>query len=224
MNSAVSLTPCNLRAGRLISLTMNGQAQQGGTGESSCSGVSGMSEEFFAAARGLPGVKAAVQAYGCSELSVERPAILSVMRALKSDPRFLCTLFLDVTVVDWFDTRPTERFEVVYHVFSVAKNQRVRVKVGVPESDPKVDSVVSVWAGANFLEREAWDMYGVTFSGHPDLRRIMMYDEFQGHPLRKDYPVQGKQPRIPLRAAEVRNTALDLKRPELVQISRRKVG
>jgi NADH:ubiquinone oxidoreductase subunit C len=71
------------------------------------------------------------------------------------------------------------------------------------------------------MEREAWDMYGVTFKGHPDQRRILMYDEFEGHPLRKDYPVQGKQPRIPLRSPEVRNTAVDMARPNLVSINRR---
>jgi NADH:ubiquinone oxidoreductase subunit C len=72
------------------------------------------------------------------------------------------------------------------------------------------------------MEREAWDMFGVEFRGHPNLRRILMYDEFQGYPLRKDYPVQGKQPRIPLRAPEVRNTAADMKRAELVAINPRR--
>ncbi len=169
---------------------------------------------------GLTGVESATSAIGCVELKVQRANILPVIKALKEDPRFDCKLIVDITVVDWMDTKP-ERFEVVYHVYSVRFNHRFRVKVVVPEKDAKIDSVVSVYAGANFMEREAWDMYGVSFTNHPDQRRILMYDEFQGHPLKKDYPVQGKQPRIPLRSPEVRNTALDLKRGELVQISRR---
>ncbi len=123
-------------------------------------------------------------------------------------------MFLSVTVVDWMD-QAEERFEVVYHLLSLDKRLRLRVKAWVPENAPEVDSVADLWVGATFMEREAWDMYGVSFKGHPDLRRILMYDEFQGFPLRKDYPVQGKQPRIPLRAPEVRNTAVDMVRPGL---------
>jgi NADH-quinone oxidoreductase subunit C len=111
-----------------------------------------------------------------------------------------------------------ERFEVVYQLLSLSKLWRVTIKVAVSESNPEVDSVVSLWAGANFLEREVWDMFGIRFTGHPDLRRILMYEEFVGHPLRKDYPVQGKQPRIPLRAPEVENTARSMSRPDLVTI------
>lgn len=173
------------------------------------------------AAASIPGVESAELSFGCVVLKVTRPAILDVMRTLKSDPRFACNLLLDVTAVDWMDRR-ADRFEMVYHVYSTTLSHRLRIKVAISEREPKIASVVPVWAGANFLEREVWDMYGITFLGHPDQRRILMYDEFQGHPLRKDYPVQGKQPRIPLRSPEVRNTALDLRRPDLVQISRRK--
>lgn len=123
-------------------------------------------------------------------------------------------MFLSVTVVDWMD-QAEERYEVVYHLLSLDHQLRLRVKAWVSETSPEVDSVADLWDGANFMEREAWDMYGVSFKGHPDLRRILMYDEFQGYPLRKDYPVQGKQPRIPLRAPEVRNTAVDMMRPGL---------
>ena len=142
-------------------------------------------------------------------------------------PKFLTTckksaslafnLLSDITAVDWMDLRD-DRFEVVYQLMSLAKLWRLTVKVAVSESNPEVPSIVSLWAGANFLEREVWDMFGIRFVGHPDLRRILMYDEFIGHPLRKDYPVQGKQPRIPLRAPEVENTARLMIRPDLVTI------
>jgi NADH-quinone oxidoreductase subunit C len=109
---------------------------------------------------------------------------------------------------------------MVYHLMSLSFGYRLRVKVAVDESKPEVDSLVTLWPGANFMEREVWDMYGIAFKGHPDLRRILMYEEFVGYPLRKDYPVQGKQPRIRLRAPEVQNTATQMNRPSLVQINR----
>ncbi len=129
-------------------------------------------------------------------------------------------LLVDITAVDWMDSRES-RFEVVYQLLSLSKLWRLTVSVPVSESAPEVPSVVSLWAGANFLEREVWDMFGIRFAGHPDLRRILMYEEFVGHPLRKDYPVQGKQPRIPLRAPEVENTARRMVRPDLVTIRTR---
>jgi NADH-quinone oxidoreductase subunit C len=88
------------------------------------------------------------------------------------------------------------RFVVVYHFFSLSLKHRLRVEVPVDEADPEVDSVVEVWAGANWLEREVWDMFGIRFRGHPNLKRILMYAEFVGHPLRKDYPVNKRQPLI----------------------------
>ena len=88
------------------------------------------------------------------------------------------------------------RFAVVYHFYSTAHKHRLRLVVPVQEATPEVDSLTSLWAGANWLEREAWDMFGVGFRGHPDLRRILMYQEFDGHPLRKDYPVNKRQPLI----------------------------
>jgi NADH-quinone oxidoreductase subunit C len=80
------------------------------------------------------------------------------------------------------------------HLYSIEKRYRVRLLAGVSEKDPAIDTLVPVWLGANWFEREAFDMYGVRFSGHPDLRRILMYQEFQGHPLRKDYPKEKRQP------------------------------
>ena len=90
------------------------------------------------------------------------------------------------------------------------------------ESEPKVASIRELWPAANFLEREAWDMYGVEFENHGDLRRILMYDEFKGHPLRKDYPILKKQPRVKLRLPELHNTAKDMQRQQLVTIGGKK--
>jgi len=89
-----------------------------------------------------------------------------------------------------------QRFTVVYHFFSTTYKHRLRLVVPVDEADAEVDSLTSLWPGANWLEREVWDMFGVRFRGHPDLKRILMYQAFQGHPLRKDYPVKKRQPLI----------------------------
>lgn len=89
---------------------------------------------------------------------------------------------------------PEPRFAVVYHLLSLKHGHRLRIKCRVPENDPVIPSVTPVWAGANWLERECWDLYGIRFDGHPDLRRIYLYDEFVGHPLRKDYDKIKEQP------------------------------
>ncbi len=91
---------------------------------------------------------------------------------------------------------PEYRFEVVYHLYSVQRNHRLRIKVPLTEADPAIDSVTTVWSAANWLEREVWDMFGVRFNGHPNLKRILMYESFQGHALRKDYPAYKRQPLI----------------------------
>ncbi len=91
---------------------------------------------------------------------------------------------------------PDARFAVVYHFYSVTHKHRLRVVVPLEETDAELDSLTSLWAGANWLEREVWDMFGIRFNGHPDLKRILMYEEFEGHPLRKDYPVNKRQPLI----------------------------
>ena len=88
------------------------------------------------------------------------------------------------------------RFEVVYHLYSLTKNHRLRLKVPVASADPVVDSVTSIWKAANWYEREVWDMFGVKFAGHPNLTRILLYESFVGHPLRKDYPINKRQPLI----------------------------
>jgi NADH-quinone oxidoreductase subunit C len=98
----------------------------------------------------------------------------------------------DVTCVDYFGREP--RFEVVYHLYSITKKKRVRVKVRLEEDDARLQSSVPLWSGNNWSEREAYDMYGVRFEGHPDLRRMFMWSSFEGHPLRKDYPKDRRQP------------------------------
>lgn len=126
---------------------------------------------------------------------VIRPEFLrQVMGTLKLDPRFQFELLADITAVDYASRKP--RFEVVYHLLSLEKNLRLRVRVRLDEKEPLVDSVTSLWGSANWLEREVWDMFGIRFAGHPDLKRILLYEEFEGHPLRKDYPIRKRQPLI----------------------------
>jgi NADH-quinone oxidoreductase subunit C len=153
-------------------------------------------------------------------LLIRRDQSLDCFRILKLDVDLQFNFLVDITATDFLDSRPT-RFEVVYHLLSLSKGYRLRIKIEVPEPTPEVDSLTSLWHSAIFMERETWDMYGIKFRGHPDLRRILMYPEFEGHPLRKDYPVQAKQPRVPLRAPEVTNTARDMKRPPLFSINKR---
>jgi NADH-quinone oxidoreductase subunit C len=88
------------------------------------------------------------------------------------------------------------RFEVVYHLYSIPKRHRLRVKVALPRLNPMMPSVTPVWRAANWYEREVWDMFGICFEGHPDLKRLLLYEEFTGHPLRKDYPYNKRQPLI----------------------------
>jgi NADH-quinone oxidoreductase subunit C len=153
-------------------------------------------------------------------VTVKQAQLFDFLQVLKLDSELKFNMFLSVTIVDWMDKKD-ERFEIVYHLLSLSNNCRIRVKASIPEANPEVESVTSLWSGANFMEREVYDMYGIKFRNHPDLRRILMYEEFVGHPLRKDYPLQGKQPRIPLRYPEVHNTARDMQRPDLVKIGKR---
>ena len=121
-----------------------------------------------------------------------REHALAVMRALKTDAQAQLDMCLDVTCVH-FPNRPLPLgpFDVVYHLLSVVQGHRIRLKVACPDPDAGVDSIVPVWKGANYLEREAFDMFGVRFQGHPDLRRILMAPEFEGWPMRKDFPYRG---------------------------------
>jgi NADH-quinone oxidoreductase subunit C len=125
---------------------------------------------------------------------VRPDAWTAVSTFLRDDPSTAMEMLTDLTVVDRFGDEP--RFDVVVHLYSVSKKHRVRLYGGVPEENPVIDSLVPLWAGANWPEREAYDLYGVRFKGHPDLRRLLMYPEFVGHPLRKDYPKEKRQPLV----------------------------
>ena len=97
--------------------------------------------------------------------------------------------FEDMTAVDWYPASP--RFQLSYHLLSHSLKERIRLRVMLEEATPSVESITSVWVGANFYEREVFDLFGIRFEGHPNLRRIMLPDDWKGHPLRKDYPVEG---------------------------------
>jgi len=134
--------------------------------------------------------------FGDESIIVESGSLLDVVQFLKNEP---CSysMLLDLTCVDYKGQEP--RFEMVYHLYSLSNKQRLRIKARLAEKDLWIDSLTSLWKNANWLEREIYDMFGVHFKGHPDLRRIFMYEGFEGYPLRKDYPLRKRQPRIPLR-------------------------
>ena len=127
---------------------------------------------------------------------VKKDRIAEVCRYLRETERFDLAPY--ITAVDYLGAEP--RFEVVYNMLSIPRNARIRLRVKVPEGeDCVVQSVTGVWRGADWFERYCFDMYGIRFTGHPDMRRLLMYDEFVGHPLRKDYPLKGRQPLVPER-------------------------
>ena len=135
---------------------------------------------------------------------------------LKTDPETSFEILTDVTCVDWLGQTP--RFEVVVHLHSLSKKHRLRLKCRVPEEDPKVPSLTPVWPAANWAERETYDMYGVVFEGHPDLRRILLYPEFVGHPLRKDYPLNGEQPLVEMHDPTTHRPVMPSPEADLVRI------
>ena len=128
---------------------------------------------------------------------VKREGLLSVAVALKNDPEFQMDLLMEVFAIDFLHWEEKSlRFEVVYNLYSTLKHHRLFVKVRLSEKDAVVDSVSGLWPAANWYEREVWDMFGVTFKGHPNLKRILMYEQFNGHALRKDYAYNKRQPLI----------------------------
>jgi NADH-quinone oxidoreductase subunit C len=120
---------------------------------------------------------------------VDRIALRDVCLALKNEPGLQYNALADLTCVDWHPRQP--RFEVVYQLFSTTNKKYLRLKVRLSGEDANIDSLTPLWPGANFFEREVFDLFGVRFDGHPNLARIMMPDDWEGHPLRKDYPVEG---------------------------------
>ncbi len=149
----------------------------------------------------FPSLEFEYQQYrGDDIIKVPREKLFSVIKFFKEDPELDCDMLVDLTCVDYLGEKP--RFELVYHLRSMKKLHMIRVKTRAPEGDPTVDSLTPLYKIANWFEREVWDMYGVKFNGHPDLRRILLYEEFEGHPLRKDYPRQKEQPLVLYRDQE----------------------
>jgi NADH-quinone oxidoreductase subunit C len=140
--------------------------------------------------------------FGDDTAVVELGRWREIARFLKEDPRVAMNMFVDLTAVDYQNIHEP-RFEVVCHLHSLQHAHRVRIKARLGdehgEDDVQIDSLVPVWRGADWFERETYDMFGIVFKGHPDLRRILMYPEFVGHPLRKDYPADKIQPLVPFR-------------------------
>jgi len=130
--------------------------------------------------------------HGDATALVDATRIEAMMRFLRDEADF--DMLLDVTAVDYLGQIP--RFEVVYHFYATGPNQRLRVKARVAEESAEIASMVSLYASADWMEREVFDLYGIRFDEHPDLRRILLYDEFEGHPLRKDYPKERRQPLV----------------------------
>ena len=128
------------------------------------------------------------------ELQISHKKLLSVVHLLKE--KFAFDLFLDVTAVDHPERKP-ERFTVVYHFYSTTHFVRVRIKANVTDENPHIDTLTTLYGSAHYMERECHDMYGIKFIGNNDLRPILLYNGFVGHPLRKDYPIDKEQPLVP---------------------------
>jgi len=139
-------------------------------------------------------VGAASVVQGEATAIVSPAALCKIMAFLKNDAKLLFNVLLDITAVDYQGREP--RFEVVYHLLSLPHNHRLRIKVKLPGEKPAAESITALWGSANWLEREVFDMFGIEFTGHPNLKRILLYQEFEGHPLRKDYPIRRRQPLI----------------------------
>jgi len=138
--------------------------------------------------------------YGDDTVVVEAAAWREVARFLRDTPQCSMDMLTDLTAVDYPEREP--RFEIVAHFYSLSRGHRLRLKTRIGDSEgdeAEVDSLCDFWASANWMERETFDMFGVIFKNHPDLRRILMYPEFEGHPLRKDYPADKIQPLIAYR-------------------------
>ena len=120
-----------------------------------------------------------------------------VLKFLKEDPTLDFSMMLDLCGVDFLKTKENPRFEVVYHLYSLTHHHRIRVRVQVPEEDMKVPTITDLWRAADWFERETWEMFGVEFVGHPHLKNLLLFDGFEGNPLRKDYPIAKRQ-KIPV--------------------------
>jgi NADH-quinone oxidoreductase subunit C len=133
---------------------------------------------------------------GDDTVEVAPAELHALLDFLRDDPALRFDFLTDLTAVDGQGLGWEPRFKVVYHLYSTTRNHRLRVRVPVGGEQPTVPSAVRFWPVADWLEREVWDMFGIHFEGHPDLTRILLYEEFEGHPLRKDYPMRRRQPLI----------------------------
>ncbi|MCE5229235.1 NADH-quinone oxidoreductase subunit C [bacterium] len=124
-------------------------------------------------------------------LVIERDYIVRIIEALRRDPALSFSMLVDITAIDYLEVGREPRFDVVYALVSLEHRHRIRLRAPVPENDCHIQTIVPLWRGADFLEREVFDMFGIAFDGHPDLRRIIMPDNWEGHPLRKDFPLGG---------------------------------
>lgn len=127
-------------------------------------------------------------------ISIDKDSIGKVAKFLCNDNETDFNYLSDLCGVDKSRLDGSDTFEVVYHLYSLNKNHRVRLKVEIPASDPSIDTVTNVWKSADWHERETYDMFGIIFNGHPNLERILTPEGFEGYPLRKDYPLKGRQP------------------------------
>jgi len=133
---------------------------------------------------------------GQVSVTLKKERILDIFRYLHDDPDLFLDYLVDVCGVDYLGKKE-KRFEVVYHLYSIKHRHAVRVKAEVAGDKPSIDSVMPIWAGANWHEREAYDMCGIVFVGHPDLRRVLLPEDWEGYPLRKDYPLKGPEKEWP---------------------------
>ena len=145
-------------------------------------------------------IVAAHSQHGNETAQVRPSELLAVARFLREEPDLAYDMPIDNTAVDFWQKRPaSERFEVIWHFYSLRHKARLRLKTAVAEQPAECASLTPLWRGFDWHERETWDLYGIRFVGHPNLKRILMYEEFKGHPLRKDYPIDGRQPLVPMR-------------------------
>jgi len=135
------------------------------------------------------GITDITTAHGEITMTATREILIPLLRFLKEEEEFACDFLTDLCGVDYLPAAP--RFRVVYHLYSLKHKHRLRVKAAIEEKDPVVDSCISLWAGADWLERECFDLFGIIFKGHPNLQRILLPRDFAGHPLRKDFPLAG---------------------------------
>jgi NADH-quinone oxidoreductase subunit C len=136
-----------------------------------------------------------IVAHGEATIVVAKDRIAEIVRALKSDPRTAMDMLSDVTAVDYLEVARVPRFDVVYHLYSLNHYHRLRLRapVGEDEAECRIASICGIYSGANYMERETFDMFGIVFDGHPNLTRILMPDNWEGHPLRKDFPLGGSK-------------------------------